>query len=145
MMYRRAATLVLAVWLTGCGEAPSLSAYDAEIRWTSYGIPHVKAEDWESLGYGFAYATATDALSASGRGMLLGNPHYPWRGPSRFHLIHTTIPGEVDVMGTSLLNTNRVAIGFNQDIAWTHTVSTAMRFTLYQLTLNPEKPLRIPV
>lgn len=64
MMYRRAAALVLAVWLTGCGEAPSLSTYDAEIRWTSYGIPHVKAEDWASLGYGFAYATATDALAS---------------------------------------------------------------------------------
>tara|TARA_B100000609_G_scaffold176411_1_gene154251 strand:+ start:33 stop:1583 length:1551 start_codon:yes stop_codon:yes gene_type:complete len=56
-------------------------------------------------------------------------------------MIHTTIPGELDVMGTSLLTTNRVAIGFNKDIAWTHTVSTALRFTLYQLTLNPENSL----
>ncbi len=268
--------------LSGCEPEPK---FDTEIRWTSYGIPHVKADDWGSLGYGFAYATATDgvcviardvqtvngtltdhfgadeanlhsdifhkailtdaklvkfnaaqsarsqslsegyvagynryltdnrdslpascagadwirpitiddvtrinlgvgiryglgrfreeianaspvddadalasaqwalpegigsnavavgsALSTSGRGILLGNPHYPWHGPSRFHLIHTTIPGELDVMGTSLLNTSRVAIGFNKDIAWTHTVSTAMRFTLYQLTLNPENP-----
>ena len=266
-------------------QTEAVSTYDVEIRWTSFGIPHVKANDWASLGYGFAYATATDAicviardvqmvngnlskhfgpgdgnlesdifhkavltesklaayaaaqsershqmsagyvagynrflrdhaqampanctdvdwvvplteqdlarlaigvgiryglgrfqqqiaqaspaqqqtelaqaqwqlptgigsnavavgkdLSSSGRGILLGNPHYPWHGSSRFHLIHTTIPGEVDVMGTSLLNTNRVAIGFNNDIAWTHTVSTAMRFTLYQLTLNPEDP-----
>ena len=257
--------------------------YGVDIRWTSYGIPHVKAEDWGSLGYGFAYATAKDAvcviardvqmvngslsqyfgdsesnltsdvfhrailtdtklsefaaqqsershrmnagyvagynrflrdkkdqlpkscagkdwvrpitesdltrlaigvgiryglgrfqqqmvqasptddleglakaqwelpvgigsnavavgkdLTASGRSILLGNPHYPWRGSSRFHMIHLTIPGELDVMGVSLLNTNRVAIGFNKDIAWTHTVSTATRFTLYQLKLNPE-------
>ena len=58
------------------------------------------------------------ALSASGRGILLGNPHYPWHGSSRFHIIHTTLPGEVDVMGASLLNTSRVAIGFNKDVAW---------------------------
>ena len=263
--------------------------YQTSIRWTSYGIPHVQANDWASLGYGFAYATATDAvcviakdvamvngslsqhfgseegnlvsdvfhtavldaakvaafdaaqsnrsnqfsqgyaagfnrylrdhagqlpascntaawvrpinqadvtrlsigvgiryglgrfqkeiagaapaseikqhvaqqtqwrlpagigsnavaigadLAASGRGMLLGNPHYPWHGSSRFHLIHSTIPGEVDVMGTSLLTTSRVAIGFNKDIAWTHTVSTAMRFTLYELELNPEDPMQ---
>lgn len=260
--------------------------YRTEIRWTSYGIPHVKANDWASLGYGFAYATATDAVcviardivmvngnlssfmgaedgnfesdvfhrallteerlqrfalampdenrrynkgyvagynrflrdnasslpescsgqpwvrpmvdedvarlvtglgiryglgrfksdmaratppgeqvaagdsqfglvaglgsnavafgkdvTKSGRGILLGNPHYPWHGSSRFHLIHTTIPGTVDVMGVSLYTTNAVSIGFNKDIAWTHTVSTALRFTLYELTLNPENPL----
>ena len=260
--------------------------YRTEIRWTSYGIPHVKANDSASLGYGFAYATATDAVcviardivmvngnlssymgaengnlesdifhrallteerlqrfalampeensrynkgyvagynrylkdhegklpascngrpwvrpmveedvarlmtgvgiryglgrfkndmarakppgeqvaagdsqfgleaglgsnavafgkdvTASGRGILLGNPHYPWRGSSRFHLIHTTIPGVVDTMGVSLYTTNAVSIGFNKDVAWTHTVSTALRFTLYELTLNPANPL----
>ena len=260
--------------------------YDTEIRWTSYGIPHVKANDWGSLGFGFAYATAQDgicliardvmlvngefsrylgtndgnresdifhrtmlneetlsrfdgtetdreqafsagyvagynrylrdhhdtlpsscagepwvreindgdllrltvgvgirygvgrygseianaappgqpiaqrhtdfqrevgigsnavalgrAATRSGRGILFGNPHYPWRGSSRFHLIHTTIPGEVDVMGVSLLNTSRVAIGFNKDVAWSHTVSTALRSTLYQLVLNPENSM----
>jgi acyl-homoserine-lactone acylase len=36
--------------------------YNVDIRWTSYGIPHVKADDWGSLGYGFAYATATDGI-----------------------------------------------------------------------------------
>ena len=55
-------------------------------------------------------------------------------------MIHLTLPGELDVMGASSLTTNRVAIGFNKDMAWTHTVSTAKRFTLYQLTLNPENP-----
>ena len=55
-------------------------------------------------------------------------------------MIHLTLPGELDVMGASLLTTNRVAIGFNKDMAWTHTVSTAKRFTLYQLTLNPQNP-----
>ena len=280
--------LSLVLGLIACDQDSrlTLEQYDAQIRWTSYGIPHVKADDWGSLGFGFAYATARDAvcviakdvqmvngnlslyfgeskqnlasdvfhrailndsklraftakqsersnqmnagyvagynrflsdhkdslpescrgktwvlpitesdltrlaigvgiryglgrfqqqivqaspesdqtelvsaewelpvgigsnavavgrsLSRSGRGILLGNPHYPWQGSSRFHLIHLTIPDELDVMGVSLLNTNRVAIGFNKDIAWTHTVSTATRFTLYQLSLNPENPL----
>lgn len=79
-------------------------------------------------------------VTASGRGLLLGNPHYPWQGSSRFHMIHTTIPGEVDVMGVSLYTTNRVAIGFNQDVAWSHTVSTGLRSTFYALELNPEDP-----
>lgn len=269
----------------GIDEYTGKAGYEVDIRWTSYGIPHVKAQNWGSLGYGFAYATAKDAvcviakdvqmvngrlsqyfgdsknnltsdifhqviltdekleefaahqshranqmnkgyvagynrflrdnegklptscadkdwvnpiteldltrlaigvgiryglgrfqqqiaqaspsteakplaqaqwelpvgigsnavavgkdLTQSGRGILLGNPHYPWRGSSRFHMIHLTIPDELDVMGVSLLNTNRVAIGFNRDIAWTHTVSTATRFTLYQLKLNPKNP-----
>lgn len=292
----RRITIAAALLLAACQPSqeapqPAPSTYDVEIRWTSYGIPHVKATDWGSLGYGFAYATATDAicviardvllvngelskhhgpdegrfdsdvfhkgilnedkvaafnqaqndrdlafadgyvagynryvrdhaeslpescagapwvaeidaddltrltlgvgiryglgrfrteisqaapfeasgsdqvasqptswrlpvgigsngvaigsaLSASGRGILLGNPHYPWHGSSRFHLIHATLPGEVDVMGASLLNTSRVAIGFNKDVAWTHTVSTALRFTLYRLQLNPDNPLQ---
>ena len=301
--YRHVTHAILLVLVSACqqpadpGTAQSGEGadprYQTEIRWTSHGIPHVKADSWSSLGYGFAYATATDAicvlardvvmvkgdlsnyfgsadgnfesdvfhksvltkdavaafnnaqseramdfsggyvagynryladhaqglpsscagqawiksidaddvtrltmgvgiryglgrfgkeithaapdssadarkvaaaitqtqwtlpegigsnavavgsnLSASGRGILLGNPHYPWHGSSRFHLIHTTIPGELDVMGTSLLNTSRVSIGFNKDVAWTHTVSTAMRFTVYELTLNPDNSMQ---
>lgn len=30
----------------------------AEIRWTRFGVPHVKAADYESLGFGYGYAIA---------------------------------------------------------------------------------------
>ena len=285
-MIRKLPLLLTAAILFGCSGSDD-DRYVVDIRWTSYGIPHVKANDWGSLGYGFAYATATDGicvfaeevarangtmsadfgatpenlasdafhralvtpnrvrlnsvamsgnmraygagfvagynrfvedrrdslpascagkdwvrpiselelgrmfiafgirygagrfnegiaaaappgepvadlqldfetdlglgsnaialgsdLTASGRGILLGNPHYPWHGPARFHMIHVTIPGEVDAMGASLLAGNFVAIGFNKDIAWTHTVSTALRFTLFELELNPENPMQ---
>ena len=33
-------------------------------------------------------------------------------------------------------------IGFNKDVAWSHTVSTAKRFTLYQLSLVPGDPMK---
>ncbi|MEQ1693857.1 MAG: penicillin acylase family protein, partial [Gemmatimonas sp.] len=283
---------ISALWTAALCAAPfamlnaqAVPKYQTEIRWTSYGIPHVKANDWGGLGYGFAYATATDAVctiardvimvngelsrhfgaadgnresdvfhravldaatvkgydrrqsansnrfsagyvagynrylrdhradlptdcanaswvrpltaadvtrlsigvgiryglgryqkemanaappgekvsdlttdfdvpdgigsnavamgksvTASGRGLLLGNPHYPWQGSSRFHMIHTTIPGELDVMGVSLYTTSRVAIGFNKDVAWSHTVSTGLRSTVYALDLNPADP-----
>ena len=71
--------------------------------------------------------------------MLLGNPHYPWSGPSRFHMAHLTIPGELDLMGVGLFTTQFVSIGFNHDVAWTHTVSTALRYTLYELELDPRR------
>ncbi|MFT6408383.1 MAG: acyl-homoserine-lactone acylase, partial [Arenicella sp.] len=80
------------------------------------------------------------AVTENGRGILFGNPHYPWSGPSRFHLIHMTLPGQVDIMGTSLLSTAGVSIGFNHDVAWTHTVSTGMRATLYKLELHADDP-----
>ena len=31
--------------------------------------------------------------------MLLGNPHFPWRGRYRFTQQHLTIPGKYDVAG----------------------------------------------
>jgi acyl-homoserine-lactone acylase len=294
-LVRLLSVLILSACVSAPQPVPDTPNFQTQIRWTSYGIPHVKADDWASLGYGFAYATATDGIcviardvmtvngelslflgaengnlesdifhrglltserllaygsaqsnnehefsrgyvagynrylrdhkdnlpascadkqwlrpimsddlvrlsiglgiryglgwfkkdiahaappgnhaatvdlqdlpaiaaaydfepgigsnaialgsdvTESGRGILFGNPHFPWRGSSRFHMIHTTIPGQLDVMGASLLTTwNRVAIGFNKDIAWSHTFSTAQRFTLYQLELNPENPL----
>ena len=287
MNCRLIATLLAIPLLISCTEGQPEHQYSADIRWTSYGIPHVLADDWGSLGYGFAYATAVDgvcvfakelatargtlsadfgpsdehfasdvfhrsiltderlahhraavtveaaeynegfragynrylqdyagkmpascngqawarpledgdldrmmvafgiryglgffkeemaaaappgeallqvafdagpvqgigsnaiavgsSLTASGRGLLLGNPHYPWHGPSRFHIVHATIPGVVDVMGARLIAGNFIGIGFNRDIAWTHTVSTAARFTLFELELNPENPMQ---
>ncbi|MFT4814242.1 MAG: acyl-homoserine-lactone acylase [Paracoccaceae bacterium] len=74
-------------------------------------------------------------LTDNGRGVLLGNPHYPWHGASRFHMAHLTLPGEMDVMGVGLISTQRIAIGFTEKVAWTHTVSTALRFTMFRLDL----------
>jgi acyl-homoserine-lactone acylase len=81
----------------------------------------------------------------SGRGLLLGNPHYPWYGSMRFYQLHLTIPGQLDVMGASLGGFPLVAIGFNQNIAWTHTVNSSARFTLYALPLDPSDPTRYVV
>jgi acyl-homoserine-lactone acylase len=75
-----------------------------------------------------------------GRGLLLGNPHFPWTGTNRFWEMHLTIPGQVDVMGATGGLSPVVSIGFNKDVAWTHTVSTGKRFTLYELKLDPADP-----
>ena len=73
--------------------------------------------------------------TSTGRGMLLGNPHFPWRGRYRFSQQHLTIPGRYDVAGASLIGSPVVNIGWNQDVAWSHTVSTAYRFTPYEYRL----------
>ncbi len=75
--------------------------------------------------------------TTTGRGMLLGNPHFPWRGRYRFTQQHLTIPGRYDVAGASLIGSPVVNIGWNKDVAWSHTVSTAYRFTPYEYRLVP--------
>ncbi|AZE89505.1 acylase [Pseudomonas orientalis] len=80
--------------------------------------------------------------SFNGRGMLLANPHFPWVGGMRFYEMHLTIPGQLDVMGAALPGLPVVNIGFNQHVAWTHTVDTSKHFTLYRLTLDPKDPTR---
>lgn len=72
------------------------------------------------------------------RGLLLANPHFPHTGQLRFWEFHTTIPGVLDVMGSSLAGTPGIVnIGFNQHLAWSHTFSTAEHFIVYQLELDP--------
>jgi acyl-homoserine-lactone acylase len=72
------------------------------------------------------------AASSTGRGMVLGNPHFPWRGRYRFTQQQLTIPGSYDVAGASLIGSPVVNIGWNKNVAWSHTVSTAYRFTPYE-------------
>ena len=84
-------------------------------------------------------ATAVGSDHTSTRSaMILGNPHFPWRGRYHFTQQHLTIPGRYDVAGASLVGSPAVNIGFNDDVAWSHTVSTAYRFTPYEfVTLGP--------
>jgi acyl-homoserine-lactone acylase len=85
------------------------------------------------------WALGRDATRAHD-GMLLANPHWPWAGHARFYQVQLTIPGVLDVAGASVSGTPVVEIGHTQGVAWTHTVSTAKRYTLFQLDLVPDKP-----
>lgn len=78
--------------------------------------------------------------SETGGGLLLANPHFPWSGELRLWESHLTVPGEIDIYGASLLGTPGVLIGFNDAVAWTHTVSAGNRFTAYTLDLVPGDP-----
>ncbi|WP_420031761.1 penicillin acylase family protein [Streptomyces sp. cg28] len=80
------------------------------------------------------------ATTANGRGLLLGNPHYPWQGGRRFWQSQQTIPGELNVMGGSLLGTTTISIGHNAHVAWSHTVATGVTLNLHQLTLDSSDP-----
>lgn len=80
--------------------------------------------------------------SENGRGMLLANPHFPSDGPLKLWEHHITIPDEINVYGVGLLNSIVPLIGFNENVAWTHTVSPTPRLMVYQLDLDPSNPTR---
>ncbi|MGJ8668375.1 MAG: penicillin acylase family protein [Oceanococcus sp.] len=77
--------------------------------------------------------------TADGSAMLFGNPHFPWSGTERLYLAHAILP-DTHMMGAALYGIPAALIGFNEHLAWSHTVSTAYRFTFYELTLNPADP-----
>ena len=92
------------------------------------------------IGFGSNGWAFGSEVTANKRGMLVGNPHFPWNGPSRFYEMHLTVPGKYDVMGVTLAGGPIVTLGFNKDVAWTHTVTAAQHFTVFQLKLDPADP-----
>ncbi|MDM4722662.1 acylase [Micromonospora sp. WMMA1363] len=100
----------------------------------------VAARDGAPAGVGSnAYGLGRDG-TASGAGMLLANPHFPWDGAERFYRMHLKVPGRYDVEGAALVGDPLVEIGHNGRIAWSHTVSTARRFAWHRLALVPGDP-----
>ena len=99
---------------------------------------------WVALAFAQPGASNGWALGAdrstTGGGLLLANPHFPWEGELRFWENHLTIPGELNVYGVGLTGLPGVQIGFNDAVAWTHTVSAGHRFTLYRYDLDPTDP-----
>jgi acyl-homoserine-lactone acylase len=80
--------------------------------------------------------------TSTGKGMLYGNPHFPWSGSERFFQAQLTIPGKINVSGASLLGAPVVLIGHTRNLAWSHTVSTARRFSTFREKLVPGQPTR---
>lgn len=100
----------------------------------------ISLPDPDKIGIGSnGWAFGAD-VTTNGRGVLVGNPHFPWNGSSRFWEMHVTIPGVYDAMGVGLAGTPLVTLGFNKDIAWTHTVTAARHFTLFELAIDPADP-----
>jgi len=126
-------------------EAPTMSLAQAtqqpelrqsiEIPSSAWGLPEETAMGSNAYGIG-KEGSQTDY------GMLLGNPHFPWSGPERWFIQHLTIPGVYDVMGASLQGVPIVNIGFNSNLAWSHTVSTGRRFTGHELRLLEDDPMK---
>lgn len=94
----------------------------------------------ESLGLGSNAFGLGSQATRNGKGMVLANPHFPWEGSERFYQAHLTVPGKLNVSGVSLVGVPAILIGHNDTLAWSHTVSTAYRFTPFELKLVPGSP-----
>lgn len=98
------------------------------------GIPDTNPTESGSNGWAIG-----SELSATEQGMLIANPHFPHTGNQRFWQFGIEVPGHLKVVGGSLSGMPGIVnIGFNENVAWTHTFSTASRFTIHRLTLDPE-------
>lgn len=101
-------------------------------------LPPDVAFDTVGLGSN-AYGVGRE-FTKGGRGVLLGNPHYPWDGVNRFYRTHFIIPGDINIVGISYIGMPMIRIGHTETLAWSNTVSTARRSGFYELELNPEDP-----
>ncbi len=64
----------------------------------------------------------------------------PGSAPSASTRRTSDVPGKLNVSGASLFGVPAVLIGHTQKLAWSHTVSTAFRFTPFELRLVPGSP-----
>jgi acyl-homoserine-lactone acylase len=72
--------------------------------------------------------------ATNGGGVVLANPHFPWHGGERFWEMNVEIPGQYHAMGAGIWGLPGINIGHNQDVAWTHTVSTNTTITFWYLS-----------
>jgi acyl-homoserine-lactone acylase len=88
-----------------------------------------------------AWAFGKD-VTENGKGMLLTNPHWPWGGLSKFYLQHFNIPGSLNTMGVAYPGMPVNLAGFNENVAWTLTVSTGPRYIIREMSLDPSSPTK---
>jgi acyl-homoserine-lactone acylase len=75
--------------------------------------------------------------SASGKGILLANPHLPWKGSLIFQEVQITVPGRINVSGATLIGFPVIGMGFNDFLGWSHTINQSNADTVYELSLDP--------
>ncbi|WP_157253421.1 penicillin acylase family protein [Nonomuraea typhae] len=86
-----------------------------------------------------AIATGPEATRGGG-GLLLANPHVPWRGPASFWQARLTIPGTMDLDGVQMIGAPITATGYTRNTAWTGTVASTVTYSLFELKLVPGDP-----
>lgn len=92
-----------------------------------------RIQQWPDLGSN-AYAIGPQR-SASGNAMLVQNPHLPWWGEFTFWESHFNLKGK-NMYGATLVGLPGIAIGFNENLGWSHTNNTIDNADTYELELK---------
>jgi acyl-homoserine-lactone acylase len=98
-----------------------------------------------AVGGSNALAAGRAVLGVGNGGFSFSNPHFPWYGTERLHAMHLTVPGRLDVFGSTLYGIPLPLIGFTSSVGWSLTHTTDKRSTLYELSLDPADPTRYRV
>jgi penicillin G amidase len=72
----------------------------------------------------------------NGHALLAGDPHLDLTLPSIWYEAHLVVPGQLDVHGVTLPGAPAIVIGFNRDIAWTFTNTSADVLDLWAETVD---------
>lgn len=83
------------------------------------------------------------ARSASGKPMLLGNPHLRWQ--SRYWEAHITVPGRINFYGSTLVGLPTLRAGFNDRVGYVQTNNDPDLEDLFALPIDPASPTRYRV
>jgi acyl-homoserine-lactone acylase len=86
------------------GAAASAAQYEARIRRTTYGIPHIEAKDFGSLGFGEGYAQAEDHLCSIADQVVKARgerARYFGAGKDNEHLYSDATVKALDLTGTA--------------------------------------------
>ena len=73
--------------------------------------------------------------STSGNAMLVQNPHLPWWKEFLFFESHLNLDGK-NMYGATLVGFPGIAIGFNENLGWSHTNNTIDNADTYELELK---------
>lgn len=74
--------------------------------------------------------------TTSGKPILLGNPHQPWS--VLYWEAHVTVPGKINLFGTTYAGLPVLRHGLNDTLGWTHTVNNIDPEDVYALKLDPK-------
>ncbi|MCK0110298.1 acylase [Flavobacteriaceae bacterium S0825] len=90
-------------------------------------------QEWPDMGSN-AYAIGPKR-STSGNAMLVQNPHLPWFQEFLFFESNLNLGGK-NMYGTTLVGFPGIAIGFNENLGWSHTDNTIDNADTYELELK---------
>lgn len=92
-----------------------------------------RAGQWQDMGSNTL--AIAPKRSASGNAMLVQNPHLPWWHEFLFFESHFNFSGK-NMYGATLVGFPGIALGFNENLGWSHTNNTIDNADTYELELE---------